>query len=266
MNNDKYYIHRYLTLQKFQWLLEDGGIFLAPASQQSDNNEGIYDSKKITNAVSSELNNKLTVQELNVFAKNIDEMFKNSIRYNREQNFISSWYMGLEESEQMWQEYAPDGVIIISTRLALEMCKRPALESVKCIEVIYNDVKKSTEINNPLYIKNENFKHEKEYRLIFNNIDFQVRLYEEDVFIGEESFYQDYAKSQGTTIEQLRKQAEQAMYYKKTGVVLKYNLDELISEIRLHPNATNEELEEIQKLCDKHKLTCKVIFSQIKTK
>lgn len=275
--NDKWHIHRYLTLEKFQWLLQDNGIFLAAASKQSDKLEGIYDSDSIVELIThSPQIKKISKDNWNELDNKFKTMMKDSMNRNRDYNFISSWFIGQEESQTMWNTYAQDGVIILTNccALSLILSKCPVREAIQFREVEYNDNEKQKNINNPLFVKHEKFQYEKEYRIVFDKNVFDLCLGngEVEVYQGEEKFHKIYAQQINVAVEKLQEQEKDFFYEKQDengnllGIILRYDLNSLISEIRLHPNATQKELEKIQKLSKKYGLNCNVILSKLDCK
>src|SRR5471032_105655 len=93
-------ITRYFNVQKFNWLLSDEGLYLGAAADQSDTSEGIYDHTILSHHIAN------TVNDFDSIAlKKLDELQLGLQNVGREDNYLSCWYLGAEESQEMWDEF-----------------------------------------------------------------------------------------------------------------------------------------------------------------
>ncbi|MCK8124663.1 DUF2971 domain-containing protein [Pseudoalteromonas sp. 2CM39R] len=271
-------IARYLTPAKFQWLLEDRGIYFSQLSQQSDKADGTNDANLIVDLLFNYAEKK-SKGDLNV-----DSISKNELatslasmnKYERDIICISSWYLGDCESEYMWNNYAKDiktgevGVCIISSTSKIRYSIPDDLSAfVELDKIDYNSSKKAISIGRNYYYKDDAFADECEFRLAFSLMQYSlVTGFEHPlvpkVTIGSnlkpssEEFLKDYVKSPDTFLSQ-----ELVKQKGDIGFILKLELEDIISEIRLPPNCSEEHQKYFQKLIDESNYNFKLTHSHL---
>lgn len=257
-------VSRYLTREKFEWLLKDKGIFIAPASVQSDPDEGRYCCETIVEAIHTrarELSPGKNLMDDN-FKQKLIKTFNDSSKHGQTVNYLSSWFVGESESHKMWDEYAKDhsgtlGVLLVSNTYIIEAhLPEPLQHAAEFEETVYDDLKKQYAFNNSYKYKNEKFKDEKEFRFIFNLTKYRIITGYENgksprVTIGHDRVpSHEYLNSSDIYFrnEEDKKKIYSALERKGDGFIFKFDLNEIISEIRLHPNSTAEDQVYIENL------------------
>jgi hypothetical protein len=252
-------LQRYLTLEKFKWLCEDQGFFLAPLSRQSDPTEGIYDNKIPLDYIRKIVSNSFPSLNLEDLKARADEMQKKMMENDRNNVFISSWFIGEEESEEMWDNYSGnDGVVLFSRTDLLYMespkCLRDLGESFVCKDVIYDNKEKSKIHYQPAYYKNEEFLGEKEHRIIFDLKLFRMLTGQrDDIYIGNSPVHEFFQKS-GAILIVDSDEYKKVLIPKEEGYIVKYDLSRVIREVRINAKASEQAKKEIQELCILRKL------------
>lgn len=236
-------IMRYLTLTKFKYLLEDQGIYISSARDQLDLLEGDYDHTFLTKQLQ-----RLPDHDPKLMAK-LDEMMLGSKEVGRKVTYLSCWYNSGEESREMWETYGEGGVAIFSTDWALELrLPRPLNQAAEFYTLTYNDQLKPHANQQPFRIKNERYKHENEYRLEFNLLKYSTLTGFEalnEVHNGELLSHQSDQITSCMSPESLAR-SHHVIRRKGKGYVLGYPLAEIIHEVRLHPGASDNELEQVR--------------------
>ncbi|EJI84841.1 hypothetical protein AEST_19430 [Alishewanella aestuarii B11] len=260
---------RYLTREKFEWLLGDQGMYVGPASQQSDESEGIYDASFVVRDFAKKAEE---ITEAPIDAKlleGVNEVLTGFGASRRDSHFISSWYVGEKEDINMWSQYGTDGVAILSSSVHLNhYLPEPLKHATEFVFVTYDDAKKAYDVHNPLHYKNNKYSHENEFRIIFNLTKYQILTgYDIDadrkIYVGDTP---SYLSSQMTSSmsELGRQQSHLVLHKKNPGYILHYQLKAIVREIRINPNATDEELEYIRSVCNQAGLECPVNHSELK--
>ena len=111
-------------------------------------------------------------------------------------------------------------------------------------DVAYNDELKRKNSQNPFHNKNARFAYESEYRAILNMRNYsQQSGFEKEIFgitlVADKPTYECPDMNSGlTNADYLH--TDHAIRKKAAGYVVGYNLSDLLVEIRLHPDATEE--------------------------
>ncbi|WP_462180199.1 hypothetical protein [Pseudoalteromonas gelatinilytica] len=272
-------ISRYLTREKFEWLLKDKGIFIAPASAQSDPDEGRFNSKSIVEAIHTyavELNSGKNLMDDN-FKLDLIKIFDNCNKHEQTVSYLSSWFLDENESHKMWNEYAKDesgtlGVSLVSsTDIIIMNLPKPLMHATEFEETVYDNLKKKYAFINSYKYKNEKFKDEKEFRLIFDLTQYSlITGYESGAItaikIGNDLVpFHEHLNSSGRYFpnEEDKKKIYTALERKGNGFILKFDLNKIISEIRLHPNSTLEDQVYIENLVREAGYDFKVLPSSL---
>lgn len=253
-------IQRYLTLEKFKWLCEDQGFFLAPLSGQSDPQEGIYNSEVPMDFVRDigSLFPSLNQEALEDVKANADEIQKKIMENDRNTVFINSWFIEEKESQAMWDNYSDDNGVVLFSRTDLlyiesPKCLRGLGESLVFKDVIYDDKEKSKIHHQPALYKNEEFSNEKEYRIIFDLKSFEMLTGQLNVYIGDTPFH-EYSQKIGAISKVDLDECKKVLVPKEDGYIVKYDLSSVITEIRVNVKASEQAKKEIKELCELHHL------------
>lgn len=254
-------IMRYLTLSKFKYLLEDKGIYVSAACDQLDLLEGDYDHTFLTKHLKSQAS-----QDQELMSK-VDEMMLGSKEVGRKSTYLSCWYNSGEESFEMWETYGERGVAIFSSDYALEFSlPRPLNQAAEFYTLTYDDQLKPQASQQPFRVKNESYKHENEYRLEFNLLKYSVLTGFEartEVRVGGVLSHESDEITSCMSPESLAR-SHDVIRRKGKGYVLAYPLEKIIHEVRLHPSASDVELEEVRASLKACGINCTVRHSALR--
>lgn len=254
-------IQRYLTLEKFKWLCEDQGFFLAPLSGQSDPQEGIYNIEvpmDFVRDIVSSFSPSLNKEDLEDIKAKTDEIGKKMMMNTRNTVFINSWFIGEKESQAMWDNYSDDNGVVLFSRTDLlfiesPKCLRELGESFILDNVIYDDKEKSKIHHQPAFYKNEEFSGENEYRIVFDLDFFKIYTKQSDAYIGDDPTH-EYFQRHGTISKVDLDECKKVLVPKGNGYIVKYDLSSVITEIRVNVKASEQAKKEIKELCELHHL------------
>ncbi|WP_417787888.1 hypothetical protein [Stutzerimonas xanthomarina] len=254
-------IMRYFTKQKFEWLLADKGLYVSAAEDQNDEAEGVSDHTFLSAQIATrvkDVNSDLLVE--------LDELMLSLQDVGRMKNFLSCWYLGTEETDDMWEEYGKEGVVFFSHDWALMSAfPDPLKHALTSYPIIYDDKLKGSALNEPLRVKHRRWHLENEFRIVFDLSRYSVLTGFEgiDVRCGDHLTHQ----SPHITVCMSKKgidQAHNVIRRKGRGLVLDCALGNAISEVRVHPMATDGELADVQTRLKGYGIHCKVGHSQLR--
>ncbi|MBM1142140.1 DUF2971 domain-containing protein [Alcanivorax sp. ZXX171] len=266
-------VWRYLTKEKLEWLVADRGLYFGPASSQSDPEEGLYDST-IPGALFEENPGKyIPISALEgrpeSYRPQIDKISDQIMQGSRESNFLNSWYAGDEESMEMWESYAPGGVVIVSTKEKLSsQAPGPLKYALNFCFVKYNEDLKQTEIHEPLTVKNSNFSYEREFRIIFDARKYSMLTgYDSEsyceVLVGGEPSHESSEITAGMGGVIGREQASKFIVKKNSGYVLLYPLGSILTEVRVNPQCSEQHKTTFQAILSDAGFTIPVVESAL---
>ncbi|MGZ9709382.1 hypothetical protein ACXX82_00990 [Glaciimonas sp. GNP009] len=254
-------ISRYLTAQKFNWLLADDGLYLGAAADQSDKDEGKYDHTLLSRLISQKMPNTSAA-----LLRDLDKLQLGMQDFKRTDSYLSCWYLGAEESQQMWDEFGMNGVLVVSDSWTIQdALPEPLKYASKFPEVTYDDVLKVVAGHDPLSVKNECFVDEQEFRLVFDLTHYSILTGFESrtaAHVGDKLSHLDESVTSGmskTGIEQ----SHNVIRRKGSGLILDYSLNALMKEVRLHPSATEEELLHVERRLRDKGIHCPVRHSSL---
>jgi hypothetical protein len=256
-------ISRYLTAKKFEWLLADDGLYLGAAASQSDKDEGKYDHTFVSRFIAQEMQNadKALLRGLNKLQLEMQE-------FKRSDSYLSCWYLGTEESADMWKDYGTEGVLIVSDSWTLQKTlPEPLKHASQFREVTYDDALKLLAAHDPLFVKNKRFVDEQEYRLIFDLTQYSVLTGFGDgpvVYVGDKPSFMSKSVTAGMSNSAIE-ESHKVIRRKGSGLVFSYPLVELIKEVRLYPGASEEELLQVQSSLRAKGIDCPVRHSSLNT-
>lgn len=251
---------RYLSPEKFQLLLSDGGLFFSRASVQSDENEGRFNPATLPNA----LREHVAELHSDVLAK-VASLESERIEVNRETSFLSCWYSGSDEHDCMWSAFAEDGIVIHTDNWALQDALLEHARYIKYARVIYDDQLKEVAIHDPLGVINERYSHEREYRAILDSVDMKLLTGTgdgPDLYVDGELAHQSTLASTGGRVP-TAEDMEAAIVRKNNGYVVKCDLNALVQQIRVHPGATEAFRASVEAQCRAAGLDCPVLPSEL---
>lgn len=187
---------RYMDLAKFLSLLECKSLFFTRIDHFQDSFEGAIGNKKNEEFWSKkeqkwrkkweEIQSKsndvyLSDSELQLLTEQKFEKYRENIKKWRIRNYVNCWHQSDCESEAMWQLYTRDcnqGVAIQTTfeRLYQALPYVPHIDFGMVNYINFNeynngDSKKTFHPFDALWYKRESFAHEKEFRIIIEDID-----------------------------------------------------------------------------------------------
>jgi len=255
-------VARYLSGEKFNWLISDNGLYLSAAADQSDAAEGVYDHTFLSRHIAENIDNSDLVSPAN-----LDKHMLGLQEVGREFNYLSCWYLGVEESQEMWDEFGANGVMIFSDDWVLSDALPPPLEqAISFSEVIYSDELKPHAVNDPLQVKNEKFRKEKEFRIIFDLMKYSILTGFEahvEARVGGQIFHESEGIA-SLISKQGMEQSHKVIRRKGRGLVIEYPLNSIIEEVRVHPQATNADLLKIKSCLQAAGINCPVSHSSLR--
>lgn len=266
-------VWRYLTKEKLEWLVADSGLYFGPASSQSDSEEGLYDFT--IPRVRFEENPERYIQisalegQPESYRSQIDNISNQIMQGLRQSNFLNSWYSGNEESMEMWNSYAPDGVVIVSTQEKLtNQVPRALKHALTSCLMKYNDDLKRKEIFEPLTVKKVNFIYECEFRLIFDAIKYSILTgYDSEtykqVLVGVKPSHESTEITVGMGGVISREMASEFIAKKNVGYVLLYPLGSILTEIRVNPRCSEQQKSAFQAILSDAGFTIPVVESEL---
>ncbi|VVM76257.1 hypothetical protein PS673_02038 [Pseudomonas fluorescens] len=253
-------IMRYLDKQKFEWLIADNGLYVSAAEDQDDSSEGMSDhtflSRHLANTVEG-IDPSLLTQ--------LDELMLSSQQIDRERNYLSCWYLGTDETEKMWEEFGKDGIVMFSNESALmSSFPEPLEHGMSCYPVIYDDDLKNSALHEPLRVKHYKYHLQREFRIVFSLSKYSVLTGFEGTGVrdGDQLSHQSSHITQCMS-QKGREQALKVIRRKNRGFVLNCSFGSAIYEVRAHPQATDEELNDIKMRLQSIGLRCEVKHSQL---
>lgn len=267
-------VWRYLTKKKLEWLVADSGLYFGPASLQSDREEGLYD---VTNPRSRFEENPgkyipITALEgpAESYRPNIDEITNQMMQDSRQSHFLNSWYSGSGESTEMWDKYAPDGVVIVSTQEKLTDQAPCTLKFALTSGLInYNDDLKKTEIFRSLTVKNMKFSYECEFRIIFDARKYSIMTGYDSETYGQ-SLVEGTPSSQSSEITvgmgcSNNEMSSNFIKKKNSGYVLLYPLGSILTEVRVNPKCSEQQKSDFQSILSDAGFKIPVVYSELAT-
>ncbi|MDN4547175.1 hypothetical protein [Pseudomonas sp. C32] len=254
-------VMRYLDDQKLEWLLSDNGLYLSAASDQSDKDEGVYYHTFLSAYIA-----KTGSDVDSALLANLDQSQLNLQKINRETSFLSCWYLGSEESMDMWEEFGRNGVVIFSDDWALsDALPEPLEQATAYYDVIYSDVLKPHASHEPLRVKHSKFHKEREFRIVFELVKYSMLTGFEarNVRVGGvlthlDDNYTSCMSKKG------KEQSHKVIRKKGRGYIFDYILNSIIREIRVHPDATDAELLKVMKRLREAGLNCPINHSVLR--
>ncbi len=263
---------RYLTKEKLEWLVADGGLYFGPASLQSDEEEGIYNSTILGDLFESNPSKYIPPSALKdkpeSYRPHIDEVSRQMMQEKRKSHFLNSWYSGDEESMEMWDNYAPDGVVVVSTQEKLTNEAPSILKyALTFSQIKYNDKLKRTEIFHPLTVKHEKFSYECEFRILFDARAYSILTgYDREtygqVFVGNKPSHESARITAG--IDKISQDmAPEFIRKKNCGYVLLYPLENIFTEVRINPGCSEQQKSALQAILSDAKLNIPVVASEL---
>lgn len=254
---------RYLDFQKLEWLVQDGGLFFGAAENQSDKSEGVYDHKFLS-ALLADNEEGINLQDLD----GLDDVQLGLQQVGRSNNYLSCWYLDSIESVEMWDEYAKDGVVILSDDWTLrDALPEPLEQAISYYDVIYSDELKKSGHRDPLRFKNKKYHKEKEFRLVFDLIKYsiltgfeaKIEVRSGGILTHESSEFTQCMSAKG------RAQSHKVLSRKALGFIFHYPLNLIIKEVRLHPRASDERLQVVTQLLRNAGIACPVNHSLLRS-
>ena len=263
-------IWRYLRKEKFIKLLADKGIFLAPASKQSDPEEGIYDHTYPRKLVEAQPRKYTPVPLLDkiINPNDLDSFNAGIMQKTRERQYLSSWFAGDNKSAEMWKKYASDGVAIVSTNKRIISNTPQPIELATDMGLVkYSSEKKRTEIHKPLTVKYDDFSYENEFRIIFTPQKFSILAgYNTEEFgvcyLGNQKSFESEEITSAIDMSQINN-ALNFIRKKGSGYLLLYPLTKIITEIRISPYCTEKQEQELKNIINNSGLNIPVVKSEI---
>lgn len=166
---------RYMSVNRFEDMMRNGGLFLARADMFSDKLEGTLSR--------ANLEKRQRVYRENPLMANAYARLVSSLYDIRRWTYVSCWRVDEEESPRAWKEYAkfPEGVAIQTDYLRLS--RLTGCMFCACVE--YVDYKRTWIVENnsmmPFIHKDKTCDWEKEFRIIIQRFP-QVRRGDKTVY------------------------------------------------------------------------------------
>lgn len=253
MLSDDLTIWRYLTPSKFDSLLRFSALWMCRLGYLQDQFEGRMPGP--TKAAVKSVTEQMIRQHEHLFPPGfVRGQLENDADRNEKDGcamlMVSCWFLGENESERMWREYAsePASVAVRSTVGRLRRSVRVWYEGNKLDQVKYVDFSshdmgpyEGSWADSRAFLKDARFAHESEVRLSVLN----------DVYLG--SLNED-----GTPPSPLQMTGPGRFDPERRGQFLEVCLGTLIERIVPSPMATANDIEGIKKACADRGLACPV--------
>lgn len=253
----RFTVWRYLSLEKFEWLLADNGLYFSRADQQEDPDEGGYHEKQMIADLNSATEDKYLKENVVMRHRNIREL-------NRRTTYLSCWHKNSQENQTMWDKFAPEGAdVVIQSNLMYLITQIPKglTEVITPDDCDYDKSKAGVGNQRNFKFKDEKYAPENEFRLYIDsgtlyyktNIRFDNALMVE---VGNQTAYaadySDNVTAPGTIFKK-----------NEYGLVVAYNLQRLINSVHTSPNATEAQKNHIRQLLHKAGLDIPVVSSSL---
>ena len=215
-------IWRYMSLQKFEWLLEDKALFFCRADQLPDSFEATIPRKEAEYRAKTHENEK-TIENIS----NLHRRFRRRLTVN-------CWHINNSENDAMWRLYLDDnyGVTIKTTVKNLLNSFENTTEEIFCSKVRYIDYEediwspptiKGYNMLTPILHKRKEFVQENELRLIH---DININPYSDF-----NEYWQKQPKEKGKDIQVDLVKLVNAIYLApKSAVAQKDRIENIIRE------------------------------------
>jgi hypothetical protein len=208
---------RYLSFEKFKWLLEDGGLFFSRACDFKDTKEGTFSKDGYIRRAKY-----LGYEDINpnVYMPLIKEIEN----IDRSKTYVSCWFKGESSSERMWEEYGKSqngtgGVAIKTTWFKIyQAIPKELSEVVRNQDCRYRAEQSDDEHGNLYAYKDSECQFENECRFYFNATELMQKT--------------------GINIDSLHNQSHNDLVSKKgNGVVIKFELTHIIEEVYIRQSS-----------------------------
>tara|TARA_R110002050_G_scaffold129124_1_gene250605 strand:+ start:2379 stop:3182 length:804 start_codon:yes stop_codon:yes gene_type:complete len=191
-DSNKYFLYRYMSEDKLAFFLKERAIYLTRMDRFKDALEGAtpYEISELAHFLSSipESRNNNIPEDTWTYIKESSELAINEhkavILARQKERYVSSWYLGLDESYAMWELYAQKGYLIrIPLNVFINSMKdsfkkmRSAFDSADYFvigEVRYQGFEdmllneRESLMKFSAFRKSLAFKHEDEYRVVLH--------------------------------------------------------------------------------------------------
>ncbi|WP_394546855.1 hypothetical protein [Pantoea ananatis] len=254
---------RYLSHEKWLLLLQDKGLFFSRASNFVDKREGYYDVDGLYSSLG-----ELHPESINVIEE--ARCIGQSIRDRAPKHtYISCWQNMSGESLRMWEEYVCDereGVLIRSDIMSLLLNIPKSLSEIitgKNCKYFKND-SENLNFNNPFEYKDDLYSFESEYRLILDSMKMSIMTgFNPDGFGEVLTINKNNEQVPFHETQPLKNASDDVQIKPGAGFVIKYPLDRIIHEVRVHPLASVSYFSQIRDDLSKAGIHCPVNHSEI---
>ena len=227
-------VWRYMSLQKFEWLLEDKALFFCRADKFSDPFEGTIPKREADYRKKS-FDDPQSIKAISNIHRNLKGHF-----------LVNCWHINNAENDAMWRLYLKNnnGVAIKSTVRTLLDSFVNTKEEVNCSIVRYIDYEediwspptiKGYNMFTPILHKRKEFAQENELRLIH---DIGINIYSDN-----NHYWQKQPKELGKDI--------------------RVNLNELINVIYTAPTSNENQIAKIKQIVKKNGFNFQVERSEL---
>lgn len=232
-------IWRYMSLDKFESILNSSGLYFASAEQFNDNHEGAITEHEYESRKKSISKSSLTEEEKDNYLKSLESAFRPLREYAK----INCWHINEHENVAMWNYYQGKGKgIAIETTLKdllenigeYRIQDNYGLETINVALVKYIDYVKDSMDDGfgfltPFLYKRINYAYENEVRLIIS----------------------------------LRIAVEFAVKIPKEGIIVPFDYKNGIKRIILSPNSDSDYHEKVKSILDKYNAKIPISNSEL---
>ncbi|QSD45982.1 MULTISPECIES: hypothetical protein [Pectobacterium] len=254
---DRFTIWRYLSTDKFEKLINDNGLYFSRASDFDDKREGHYTLNKYYEELRA--SNHDMVDSIN----SAEEM-TNRIRDNSSStNYISCWHKNEKENIDMWDSYTKnsnEGVVIKSNIIQIiEMVPHSLSEVITPYDCVYGEKDDNDDYTNNFQYKDIKYSYENEFRLVIDNHQLSILT----PFSGHLSLVTRIGDKLSHEVLGHGKNPKNDILKKGNGLIVKYNLNKIINEIRVKPKSSDEYMLYIKNKMKEAGLTCPLNHSEL---
>jgi hypothetical protein len=245
---DDLVLKRFLTGEKFGWLLRDHAIYLRQLAKLMDEFEGATPAK-------TKVRIEKWITDSNIDPSSVSPTTFPSY-HARERHYVTCWFGGAVESDAMWRLYCVDKTIVDKSSVMIETTYAQLVaafdESFWAGNVCYVDFDEveDSSINdfNIVFLKRREFEHEREIRVAKRFFHFNKNL--DETLTKKLHLF-------GT------QQWLDSLYDQPDGINHPVTLESILNRVVVHPEADSARRIEVERQLNEAGIACAVVKSSM---